>query len=96
MPLSSLPTNVGESGLPSLLPPPASSPLLLPFTAPNIFGTVGGFTGTTGVRMGMGPVPPTEPERRAQGFEEGVRRIVATPGVTTTGPWPVEYEPEAP
>lgn len=43
----------------------------------------------------MGPVPKTEPERRAEGFEEGVRRIVATPGVTITGPWPVEYEPEA-
>lgn len=48
----------------------------------------------TGVRIGMGPVPPTEPERRADGFE-GVRRIVATPGVTITGPWPVEYEPDA-
>lgn len=48
----------------------------------------------TGVRIGMGPVPPTEPERRAEGFEEGVRRIVATPGVTITGPWPVEKEPE--
>lgn len=44
----------------------------------------------TGVRIGMGPVPPTEAERRADGFEEGVRRIVATPGVTITGPWPEE------
>lgn len=52
-------------------------------------------TGMTGVRIGMGPVPPTEPERRAEGFEEGVRRIVATPGVTMTGPWPVEQETEA-
>lgn len=45
--------------------------------------------------MGMGPVPPTEPERRVDGFEEGVRRIVATPGVTITGPWPVKQDTEA-
>lgn len=64
--------------------------LLLPLTAPVTSGTVGICTGMTGVRIGMGPVPPTEPERRAEGFEEGVRRIVATPGVTMTGPWPVE------
>lgn len=43
----------------------------------------------------MGPVPPTEPVRRADGFEEGVRRIVATPGVMITGPWPVEEGTEA-
>lgn len=60
----------------------------------GISGTVGIFTGMTGVRMGMGPVPTPEPERRVEGFEDGVRRIVATPGVTITGPWPVEYEPE--
>lgn len=40
--------------------------------------------------MGMGPVPPTEAERRAEGLEDGVRRIVATPGVTMAGLWPEE------
>lgn len=85
VPASSALTNVEEYELSS--PPPISSELLLPLTVPDISGTVGIFTGTTGVRMGMGP-PPTEPERRAQGLEEGVRRIVATPGVTITEPWP--------
>lgn len=91
VPGSSSPPNVGELGDSSL--PPISSPLF-PLTAPGISGTVGIFTGTTGVRMGMGPVPVTEPERRP-GFDEGVRRIVATPGVTITGPWPVEMGREA-
>lgn len=47
-------------------------------------GTVGVLTGTTGVRMGMGPMPPDG--RRKLGLEEGVRRMVATPGVRMTGP----------
>lgn len=87
MPASSLPANVGESGL---SPTPTFPALLFPFTALDMSGTVGIFTGMAGVRIGMGPVPPTEAERRAEGFEEGVRRIVATPGVTITGPWPIE------
>lgn len=70
-----------------------SSGLLLPLTAAVVSGTVGIFTGTTGVRMGMGPAPAPEAERRADGFDDGVRRIVATPGVTMTGPWPEEKEP---
>lgn len=92
MSTSSPPAYVGESGL--FPPAPTNtSEFLLPLNAPAVSGTVGILTGTIGVRMGMGPVPPTEAERRAVGFEEGVRRIVATPGVTMTGPWPVEYEP---
>lgn len=94
VPASPPPANVGESGFSSAPPPPISSALLLPLTAPDISGTVGIFTGMTGVRIGMGPVPVTELERRAEGFEDGVRRIVATPGVMITGPWPVEYDPE--
>lgn len=87
---ASLPlTNVGDSGC-SPRSPPTCSAALLPLIAPGTSGTTGVFTGMTGVRIGMGPVPPTEAERRADGFEEGVRRIVATPGVTITGPWPVE------
>lgn len=87
---ASLPlTNVGDSGF-SPRSSPTWSAALLPFIAPDTSGTTGVFTGMTGVRIGMGPVPPTEAERRADGFEEGVRRIVATPGVTITGPWPVE------
>lgn len=78
--------NVGDPGF----SPPTCSVALLPLIAPDMSGTTGVFTGMTGVRIGMGPVPPTEAERRADGFEEGVRRIVATPGVTITGPWPVE------
>lgn len=87
---ASLPlTKVGDSGF-SPRVPPTCAVALLPLTAPDTSGTTGVFTGMTGVRIGMGPVPPTEAERRADGFEEGVRRIVATPGVTMTGPWPVE------
>lgn len=85
IPTSSCPGNVGGAELNS--PPPTSSAVLTPFRAADTSGTVGGFTGTTGVRMGMGPAP-TEPERRAEGLDEGVRRIVATPGVTMIGPWP--------
>lgn len=81
LPASAGCANVGECKLSS--PRPISSGLLLPLIVPDTSGTVGIFTGTTGVRIGMGP-PPTEPERRAQGLEEGVRRIVATPGVTIT------------
>lgn len=43
--------------------------------------------------MGMGPVAGAEPERRTTGLVEGVRRMVATPGVETSGPWLAEYEP---
>lgn len=82
-------TNVGDSGFCPRSPPICSAGLL-PLNAPDMSGTTGVFTGMTGVRIGMGPVPPTEAQRRADGFEEGVRRIVATPGVTITGPWPVE------
>lgn len=81
--------NVGDSRF-SPRSPPTCSAALLPLIAPDMSGTTGVFTGMTGVRIGMGPVAPTEAERRADGFEEGVRRIVATPGVTITGPWPVE------
>lgn len=86
IPTSSCPEHTGGAELNSAAPTPSA--LLTPFRAADTSGTTGGFTGTTGVRMGMGPAP-TEPERRAEGLDEGVRRIVATPGVTIIGPWPV-------
>lgn len=70
---------LGESGLAGSSP----SSLLPPSGLENP-GTVGVFTGMTGVLMGIGPVPMAP--LRMEGLVEGVRRIVATPGVTITGP----------
>lgn len=51
---------------------------------PGISGTVGVLTGITGVLIGMGPAPMVP--RLTAGLVEGVRLMVATPGVTITGP----------
>lgn len=48
-------------------------------------GTVGVLTGITGVLIGIGPAP-TVP-RLTAGLVDGVRLMVATPGVTIIGPW---------
>lgn len=71
----------GDSGLCS---PRSSGPSGGAGNIPGRSGTVGVLTGITGVLMGMGPAPMVP--RRTEGLVEGVRRIVATPGVTIAGP----------
>lgn len=71
----------GDSGLCS---GHSSVPVRAPGSPPGISGTVGVLTGITGVLIGMGP-PPMVP-RLTEGLVEGVRLMVATPGVTMTGP----------
>lgn len=55
---------------------------------PGGSGTVGVLTGTIGGRIGMGPSPGPEGRRKREGLEDGVRRIVATPGVLMDGAGP--------
>lgn len=50
---------------------------------PGCSGTVGVLTGIMGGLMGMGPKLRPPEGRRRLGLEEGVRRMVATPGVIT-------------
>lgn len=74
------------------LPPPASglwsglssAPTGRLGSPPGMSGTVGVLTGITGVLMGIGPAPMVP--RLTAGLVEGVRLMVATPGVTITGP----------
>lgn len=50
---------------------------------PGCSGTVGVLTGIMGGLMGMGPKLRPPDGRRRLGLEDGVRRMVATPGVMT-------------
>lgn len=50
---------------------------------PGCSGTVGVLTGIMGGLIGMGPRTPGG--RRRLGLEDGVRRMVATPGVAAGG-----------
>lgn len=67
----------GLSGVRGTLP---SSALL---GKPGCSGTVGVLTGIIGGLMGMGPRFRPPEGRRRLGLDDGVRRIVATPGVMT-------------
>lgn len=65
----------GLNGVRGVLP---SSALL---GKPGCSGTVGVFTGIIGGLIGMGPKFRPPEGRRKLGLDDGVRRIVATPGV---------------
>lgn len=67
----------GLSGVRGVLP--SSDAALL--GKPGCSGTVGVLTGIIGGLMGMGPKLRPPEGRRKFGLEDGVRRIVATPGV---------------
>lgn len=75
----------GDGGVRGV-PPPSNGAALL--VRPGSSGTVGVLTGTTGGRMGMGPSPGPEGRRSRRGLEDGVRRMVATPGVLKEGAGP--------
>lgn len=70
---------VGLSGVRGVLP--VSEGALV--GKPGCSGTVGVLTGIMGGLIGMGPRLRPPEGRRKLGLEDGVRRIVATPGVTT-------------
>lgn len=69
----------GLSGVRGVLP--SSDAALL--GKPGCSGTVGVLTGIMGGLMGMGPKLRPPEGRRRLGLEDGVRRMVATPGVIT-------------
>lgn len=69
----------GLSGVRGVLP--SSDAALL--GNPGCSGTVGVLTGIMGGLMGMGPRLRPPDGRRKLGLEDGVRLIVATPGVIT-------------